>query len=77
MKLVEQEAFDDLGAVLGVLTDDPNKHWAWAELQLLFMWPPHRLNDALDELVRDGLVHKHDWEYWATHAASRCRYLLA
>ena len=37
------EAFDDAGAVLGVLTDEPQVHWSEAELRQQLGWPAEHL----------------------------------
>jgi hypothetical protein len=77
MRLPEQESFDDPGSLLALLTDDSRQHWPWSELQLQMGWLPERLDDALAELERDGLAHRHDGFFWATRAATRTRELLA
>jgi hypothetical protein len=76
MRGLDQEAFDDAGALLGILTDDPRQHWSWSELQLQMGWPAERLDDALAELERDGLAHRHDRFCWASRAATRTRELM-
>ena len=47
------------------------------ELELQMRWPSERLDDALAELVRDGLAHHRDGFAWASHSAIRTRELLA
>lgn len=77
MKLSRQEAFDDPGALLGILTDEPNVHWSERELQLELGWPDVRVSDALAALERDGLTHRIGSFAWPTRAAVRSRELLA
>jgi hypothetical protein len=77
VKLVDREPFDDAGALLAILTDDSRQHWSWSELQLQMNWPPARLEDAVAELERDDLLHRHDGYVWASRAATRTRELLA
>lgn len=76
MGLLEGESVGDAGALLANLTDDSRQHWSWSELQLQMAWTPQRLDDALVELERDGLVHRWDGFFWATRAATRTRELL-
>lgn len=76
-KAHDAQPFDDPSALLGVLTDEPEIHWSRGELQTQMTWPPERLDDALAELEREGLAHRHDGFAWPTRAAVRCRELLA
>ena len=77
MRVLEREPFDDAGALLGVLTEDPRVHWSRTELELQMSWDTVRVDDTLAELERDGLVHRHGPFAWASRAAARSRELMA
>jgi hypothetical protein len=76
-RVTRREPFDDAGALLGLLTDEPEVHWSNGELQIQLGWDASRLADVLFELVGDGLAHRQGGFAWASRAATRCRELLA
>ena len=77
MRLLEREPFDDIGALFGVLTEDPRVHWSRSELELQMGWDTVRVEDTLAELERDGLAHRHGPFTWGTRAAVRSRENMA
>jgi DNA-binding HxlR family transcriptional regulator len=76
MEIVRPEPFDDGGALLALLLDEPTVHWSFDELERQMGWLPDRLEDVLAELDRDGLIHRRGGAVWPTRAAVRCRTLL-
>lgn len=71
------EPFKDAGWVLGLLVDEPTTHFSEAELTRELNWPPVRIEDALAELARAGLVHRLGEFAFAARAAIRYRELAA
>jgi hypothetical protein len=70
------EPFDDESAVFGVLTDDPRVLWTIPELEREFGWSGERVQDALADLDRAGLVHRLGDFAVPSRAAVRSRELL-
>jgi hypothetical protein len=50
----------DARALLGVLLDHSPAHLSTDELQRTLAFDAPRLEDALVDLTRDGLAHRHD-----------------
>jgi hypothetical protein len=67
----------DARALLGVLIDEPSTHFSRTELVNEMGWWPGRVDDALGELNRAGLVHRRDGFAFASRAAVRGRELGA
>jgi hypothetical protein len=62
--------------LLGVLLDEPKAHFSTGELETELGWPAFRIEDALAELVRSGLAHRHGDFAWASRAAGRAAELV-
>ena len=77
LTLSDVEPFEDAGALLGILTDEPHTHFNRSELARDLGWFEGRVDDALAELSRAGLVNRHGAFAFASRAAVRCRELLA
>ena len=67
---------DDARVLLAILLDEPTTHFSTAELAVELGWPAERVEDALAEVVRSGLAHRHGQFAFASRAAVRCRELL-
>jgi hypothetical protein len=65
----------DCRALLGLLLDEPTTHFSRAELVREMGWWPGRVDDALGELDRAGLVHRSNGFAFASRAAVRAREL--
>jgi hypothetical protein len=67
---------DDERTLLGLLLDDPARHFSADELAREFDWPAFRVEDALAGLQRAGLTHRHGDFAWASRAAVRAAELV-
>jgi hypothetical protein len=66
----------DARILLGVLLDEPTRHFSEGELVALTGWPVWRVQDALAGLVRDGLAHRNGIYTFVSRAATRSAELL-
>ncbi|MEA2331527.1 MAG: hypothetical protein QOH58_1665 [Thermoleophilaceae bacterium] len=71
------EPDDDARVLLGLLLDEPCRHFAPGELEALTGWPAWRVQDAVAGLVRDGLAHQHERFAFASRRAVRVAELMA
>jgi hypothetical protein len=67
----------DARVLLGILTDEPHTHFDRLELTRELGWEEERVEDALADLARSGLVNRQGRFAFASRAAVRCRELLA
>jgi hypothetical protein len=69
------DADTDARALLGVLLDDPTRHFSTPELTSVLAWPTCRVDDAVADVTRSGLAHANAGFVWASRAAIRAEEL--
>jgi hypothetical protein len=62
----------DARILLGLLLDEPLRHFSEGELETLLDWPAWRVQDAVGGLAGDGLAHRQGSFAFASRAAWRC-----
>jgi hypothetical protein len=62
--------------LLALLVDEPTTHFAASELVLELGWRAIRVEDALAQIMRAGLAHRHGGFVFASRAAGQGRALL-
>lgn len=72
-----REPDDDARLILRLIVEQPTVHFTVDELSREAAWPPVRVEDALAELSRPGLIHRIDGFVFASRTAVRCHELLA
>jgi hypothetical protein len=70
------DASRDAAALLGLLLEDLSTHFSRDELALELSWPAFRVEDALADLARAGLAHRHDEFAFPSRPAVHCYELL-
>ena len=74
---LSREPDDDARVILRIVVEQPTVHFALEEICAEVGWKAERVQDALLELSRSGLIHRGAGFVFATRTAVRCHELLA